>query len=491
MQTPEQGRTRPTRYLSLVLLGGLIACGSGSNAGPDGGVETVTVAPASPALLAGQSQQMAARDQAGRLLTGAGVAWASSTNTVATVSASGLVTGVGGGTTTISATAQGKQGSTSATVTALQFAVVAAGGAHTCGITVSGSTWCWGRNESGQLGTVTAPTLCSFADQEAPFPCSLFPVPAQGSQLLTRLEAGPVHGCGLTAPGAAWCWGRGFSGQLGNNASTNQSTPVAVVGGHVLVAVSAGEQHTCALTQGGAAYCWGLNSRGELGDGTTINRSAPVAVTGGHVFESITTGGAGNGFSCALTGAGAAWCWGQNIAGQLGIGSVDNLPHSAPVPVTGGIVFDSLSAGPTHVCGLTAAGSAWCWGSNQLGELGDGSLTPRPAPVPVAGSLAFAQITAGGFNIQNAHTCARTDSGVAYCWGENAVGALGDGTLVNRLTPTAVTGSLSFTSISAGYRHNCGIAAGRLYCWGSNGAGQLGINSIVAQSAPTPVMGQP
>jgi alpha-tubulin suppressor-like RCC1 family protein len=474
-----------------VFLGGLVACGSGTSGpdDPDGSVVSVTVAPASPSLLAGQTQQMAARDQAGRLLTGSGVTWGTSASSVATVSAAGLVTGVGGGTATISATAQGKQGSTSATVTALQIAALAAGGAHTCAITATGTTWCWGRGELGQLGGTPPPTQCPL--DEAPRPCSLFPVPVQGSQVLTRLDAGPEHTCGLTASGAAWCWGRNFSGQLGDNGTTNRSTPVAVVGGHTFAMLNAGQQHTCALTAAGAAYCWGLNSAGQLGDGTTINRWAPVAVTGGHVFESIAAGGAGNGITCALTAAGAAWCWGQNSLGELGIGTMDVFPHSAPVPVTGGIVFDSLSAGSAHVCGLTAAGTAWCWGSNDLGELGNGTLIPSAVPVQVAGGLAFAQITAGGFNIVNAHTCARTSAGAAYCWGENEVGALGDGTVVNRPTPTAVTGSLAFASLSAGYRHTCGLAGGRLYCWGSNGAGQLGINSVVAQSVPTSVLGQP
>lgn len=118
-------------------------------------------------------------------------------------------------------------------------------------------------------------------------------------------------------------------------------------------------------------------------------------------------------------------------------------------------------------------------------------MTQRSVPTAVSGGLGFTQIAAGGFSTLNAHTCGLSAGGAAYCWGDNEVGALGDGTLVNRLVPTPVTGQLSFSSIGAGLRHTCGLAStGILYCWGSNGAGQLGINSTTRQMAPIRVLGQ-
>ncbi|HYO45922.1 MAG TPA: hypothetical protein VEY33_04455, partial [Gemmatimonadota bacterium] len=121
------------------------------------------------------------------------------------------------------------------------------------------------------------------------------------------------------------------------------------------------------------------------------------------------------------------------------------------MPVSGGLTFTALTAGlGTHTCGLTSTGAAYCWGSNFFGALGNGSSTNSPVPVPVSGGLAFVQLTAGGFL---GHTCGRTGSGAAYCWGDNERGQIGDGSTVDRLTPTAVTGGLSFTGLDAGFRH--------------------------------------
>lgn len=466
-----------------------LACGSGSGTGPDPAVTSVTISPTPVTLVVGGSWPLVARDQAGRPLTGSGVSWTTSAPAVATVSASGIVLGVGDGPVTITATVQGKAGSAAVTVVSLSLASVAAGGAHSCALTTNGAAFCWGRNEVGQLGVALPPASCTIDAQV--FPCSVFPVAVQGGLSFTTLDAGSTHTCGLTATGSAYCWGRNNAGQLGDNSATNRSAPVAVAGGLTFTRISVDALHSCGLIADGTAYCWGANSAGQLGDGTTTNRSAPVAVNGGLSFATITTGGYGFGLTCARTAAGVAYCWGENGAGQLGIGASDALTHPIPEPVSGGIAFASLAAGPSHVCGLTAAGSAYCWGENVLGSLGDGSEIERPAPVAVAGGIAFTGIVVGGFSNLNAHTCGLTGTGQAYCWGDNEVGALGDGTLVQRLAPAAVTGQLSFASLEAGYRHSCGrTGAGVVYCWGSNRAGQLGINSVAQESEPTLVIGQ-
>jgi alpha-tubulin suppressor-like RCC1 family protein len=140
--------------------------------------------------------------------------------------------------------------------------------------------------------------------------------------------------------------------------------------------------------------------------------------------------------------------------------------------VVGGITFASVVAGDSHTCGLTSAGRAYCWGNGAVGRLGIGLDFVAPlVPTSVAGDLTFTSISAGV-----SHTCGVTNAGLAYCWGDGTYGRLGNGSTANRLTPTPVSGDLSFVSISAGYFHSCGITtAGHAYCWGDNEFGQLGI----------------
>ena len=142
--------------------------------------------------------------------------------------------------------------------------------------------------------------------------------------------------------------------------------------------------------------------------------------------------------------------------------------------------FASVSAGVSHDCALTASGVAYCWGGNSVGQLGDGTTADHPSPLPVAGGLTFAMVSAGWL-----HTCGVTTSGAAYCWGGNQNGQLGDGTTTGRTTPTSVAGGLVFVQVSAGSTVTCGVTTGgAVYCWGDNGAGQLG----AAGSSVTPVL---
>jgi alpha-tubulin suppressor-like RCC1 family protein len=142
-----------------------------------------------------------------------------------------------------------------------------------------------------------------------------------------------------------------------------------------------------------------------------------------------------------------------------------------------------------HTCGLTDTGMAYCWGENTFGALGNGSMTDSPVPTPVFDGLAFTQLRAGGFI---GHSCGLASGGAAFCWGENERGQVGDGSTVDRLTPSAVAGGLTFTSLDLGFRHTCGRASGgTVYCWGSGAAGQLGTNSTSQSAVPAKVLGQP
>ena len=242
-------------------------------------------------------------------------------------------------------------------------------------------------------------------------------------------------------------------------------------------ALAAGFYHTCAVSVAGAAYCWGFNSFGPLGDGTTTLRTTPVAVSGGLLFQSIS---AGIYHTCGLTASGAAYCWGNNASGQLGDGTTSN--RTSPVAVSGGLVFQAISAGDDHTCGLTASGAAYCWGINVSGQLGDGTTSSRTSPVAVSGGLLLQAISAG-----YEHTCGLTASGAAYCWGS---GYLGDGAGSHGTTPVAVSGELVFRAISAGWDHTCGLTtAGTAYCWGFNAYGPIGDGTTSDRDTPVAVSG--
>jgi len=191
------------------------------------------------------------------------------------------------------------------------------------------------------------------------------------------------------------------------------------------------------------------------------------------------------GHTCALTAAGFAYCWGSNVSGQLGDGTASGVLRETLTPVAGGLSFAQVSAGTNHTCGVTTDNDAYCWGLNNDGQLGDGTTERRETPTLVSGGLSFVQVSTG-----NDHTCGLTTDNVAYCWGWNGHGRLGDGTTEQRGTPTPVTGGLNFTQVSAGAQHTCGLTAGNFaYCWGRNFRGELGDGTTTQRTVPTPVMG--
>jgi alpha-tubulin suppressor-like RCC1 family protein len=214
-----------------------------------------------------------------------------------------------------------------------------------------------------------------------------------------------------------------------------------------------------------------------LGDGTRVTHSTPVDVQGGLRFVELS---GGDSHICGRTADGRAFCWGSNGNGQVGNGSLDPSELVVPTSVVGDHRFTALTSAASHTCGLTAD-AAYCWGYDGYGQLGDGNSLERvSSPTLVQSSVRFVEISAGGF-----HTCARSANGMAYCWGKNDAGSIGDGTQMNRWRPVAVAGDLHFLQLDLGSTSTCGIATQRqTFCWGDNSHAQLGIGSTQPSGVP-------
>jgi len=302
---------------------------------------------------------------------------------------------------------------------------VGAGIEHSCALLADGTARCWGTNFVGQLGDGTVGGG------------SAVPKAVQGLSAAIALAVGGYHNCALLADHTVQCWGRNQDGQLGNgNNTTDAGTPQTVLGLSGVGALGNGGYHSCALMTDGTARCWGRNDRGQLGDGTSTSSSTPVVVSG--LSNAVSLSG-GLYHTCALLGDGTVQCWGQNDNGQIG----NTLPFSStPVTVSGIANAIALSSGVFHSCALFADGTAKCWGSNSNGQLGNGTTANSSSPVSVTGLSGAINITAAGL-----HTCAIMPDRSARCWGANMYGQLGHGTTADEWTPVGVNGTgLTWTS---------------------------------------------
>ena len=258
--------------------------------------------------------------------------------------------------------------------------------------------------------------------------------------------------------------------------------------------------YVCAVALDGRAYCWGSNSNGKIGSGNTSSALVPSAVkiSGalvGKVIKQIEPSSAGN-HSCVIASDDKAYCWGHNGFGQLGNNNTVNSLTPVAVDTAGVLVsktIKQIASGGISSCVIASDDKAYCWGSNNFGQLGNGNLknSSTPTPVSTTGVLAgktIKQITAG-----TEFTCAIASDDKAYCWGSNSSGQLGNNSTINSGVPVAVNTSgvlagKTIKQISAGSSHTCAIASDdKAYCWGSNSSGELGNNSTINSGVPTHV----
>ena len=355
------------------------------------------------------------------------------------------------------------------------------GRSHTCAKRANGEVYCWGSNRYGKIGDGYLGIAVPATVDDAP-------------ASYTQVAAGGDHSCGLLAGGGARCWGTNDSGQLGNGTTLRSAIPQTVVGLADAVQLAAGRFHTCALHGSGNVSCWGANNYGQLGSGTTSSSLLPQSVMGISTAVAVVAGGS---YSCALLVSGTALCWGLNESGQLGTGT-NSYQELLPATVAWPDSLAALSAGLVHACAQTASGRVICWGANRHGQLGDDSASSISRwPVLAAGINDAVAIVAGGESRDIitgpfGHSCALLASGRVKCWGYNAYGQVGDGTLQNRRLPVEVPGLGNVIALSAGGTHTCATSpAGALRCWGGNDLGQVGNASTVNIDIPSTFLPAP
>lgn len=321
---------------------------------------------------------------------------------------------------------------------------LSAGGNHIMGIRGNGTAWGWGVNAYGRLGDGTTVSRSS--------PVSVVGGFTDWVQISTGFQTSLIHCLALRANGTAWAWGSNNSGKLGDNTITDKSSPVSVIGGFTdWIQLSGGGLHSLGLRSNGTAWGWGGNAFGQLGDGTSVSKTSPVSVVGG--FTDWTQLSTFSIHSLGIRSNGTAWSWGYNTSGLLGDGT--NISRSSPVSVVGGFTdWLQVSAGATHSLGVRSNGTAWAWGSNSNGRLGDGTITGTSSPVSVIGGFTdWIQISAG-----TNHSLGVRANGTAWAWGYNGYGRLGDGTTTQRSSPVSIAGGFTdWFEVSAGGTVGAGI----------------------------------
>jgi alpha-tubulin suppressor-like RCC1 family protein len=347
-----------------------------------------------------------------------------------------------------------------------------------CGLYNTNQAYCWGYNGFGQLG--------NNSTGQSNIPVAVNTAGVLAGKTVRQLSVGDSHACAIASDGNGYCWGRNESGQLGKVVANQSIIPVAVdisgaLAGKTLLAISASSGTTCAIASDGNGYCWGLGTSGQLGNNALLNSTAPVAVdtTGVLAGKTLTSISVGDTNVCAVASDGNAYCWGAN-ANKLGNNS--GTASKVPVAVTNtgalaGKTIKKLSTGFLNTCVIASDNLVYCWGSNASGQMGSAASGTVPAAVDATGVLAGKTIL--DVSVGTSHACVIASDGNSYCWG-NPGGALGYNSSTLSAVPVAtqtsgVLAGKTLLSIDSGYQRTCAIASDyQKYCWGSNSSDPFG-----------------
>ena len=466
-------------------------------------VGSLNLGPPPAALEVGESAQLApvVKDTKGQALTDRTVVYASNNPRVATVSSTGVISAVGAGTAIITASSENKSAEVKVTVnkaaagqttTVAAISLTSKGQTVTAGETFQLAATPLDKSRKPIVGeeitwTSSDPRVATISSD------GLVTAIAEGSATITASASGKSESAKITVPkvleshvAAAAVVVTGASHALKVGATATLTASVRDAHGIVLDRTVSWSSNNAqvATVSGGVVTGVGPGTAdiSALSEGKTGTWSIEVAAAGGPV---ATTGGTGAAGSALLPrrsiAAGGVFTCGVAGSGQVVCWGAGRDGLVALAGVSG---LSGLSLGAGYGCGLAAGGKAFCWGDNKSGQLGDGSTTSRTDAVAVSGDLSFSQISVG-----NAHTCGLI-GGKAYCWGKNDKGQLGDGTTTDRKKPAPVKGGASYASISAGGGHTCALTSnGKAYCWGDGWSGALGYGDAGQQTEPTEVSG--
>ena len=323
----------------------------------------------------------------------------------------------------------------------------------------------WGRDNYGQLGDNTTTNKSSPIQTVA------------GGTNWRWVACGYYHTIGIKTDGTLWSWGYDVYGQLGDNSITHKSSPVQTIsGGTTWKSVSGGFGNTSAIKSDGTLWSWGKNDYGQLGDNTAVKKSSPVQVYGGGTnWKQVVCG---QNHIVAVKTDGTLWTCGYNISGQLGDNTIAH--KSRPVQIYGGGTnWQSVAAGRVQSVGIKSDNTLWVWGSNGggSGSLGTNDNINRSSPIQtIAGGTNWKQAACGTY-----HTAAIKTDGTLWSWGGGSMGELGDGTGTIRSSPVQSSlGGTNWKTVACGYRHTLAVKTdGTVWAAGDNGQGQLGVNSSV------------
>jgi alpha-tubulin suppressor-like RCC1 family protein len=349
---------------------------------------------------------------------------------------------------------------------------ISSGNNYNCAIRADDALYCWGTNGTGQLGDN------SLQQRSAP-------TPVNGGGSWKAIAAGR-HTCGIKTDDTLWCWGSNNTGQLGDNSTTQRLVPTQVSGGGSWLDVSTGESHSCGIKTDFTLWCWGFNVRGELGDNSTTQRLVPTQVSGGGSWVDVSAGSA---YTCGIQSGGTMYCWGAGSSGQLGDNSTTD--RLTPTAVSGGNFWVFVSAGGEHACGITSFFNLYCWGRNLSGRTGLNTYTGNTlVPTEVSGGGSWSWVDTGVLAQGSyAHSCGIKSDSTLWCWGSNNIGQLGDNTTTERLVPTQTITARTWWRASTGGDHSCALVenTGQIYCWGWNNFGQFGNGSTSDNMIPQSV----
>lgn len=348
-------------------------------------------------------------------------------------------------------------------------------GYHTCGLKDTGAIFCWGKNYTGQLGDN------STVDR-------LVPTAVFGAYTFSDLSVGTLHTCGLLTSGGVMCWGSNIYnwnpvGGLGNGdlTGTFKSQPQTVVDSDSYTQISSGWNATCGITTSNKLKCWGELNRGFLADPSANIRLNPAISDFGESYSGISSG---PGAPCGITSTGALKCWGGDPTTPYPGGDGTTILRTSPVEISHGRTYTSISSGSSHRCGIRDTGSLYCWGTNSTGRLGDGTGTSRLLPFKIDSGIKYLQVSANG-----THSCGITDAHILKCWGYNIYGQLGDGTNLSKGTPTIIDSGVLYQKVAAGSNNACAITNdGALKCWGYNYYGAVGDGTNIDKKTPVVIM---